>query len=736
VDRGDHDDGDGPAAVTRVADASGELPRTVVEPDRLRDDPRTLRRMLRADVTPRSLRRADDTDHRARRLLGTRPREGSLGYQPGLDGLRALSVMAVICYHAGFGWMPGGWIGVEVFFVVSGFLISSLLIQERERHGRVDLGQFWLRRARRLLPALVVMLAVVAVAALAVGSAAQRADVRRDLPWSIAYLGNWGQIIGAVPYYAADPPLLRHLWSLAIEEQFYLVWPLVFVALARTRMRATTIATVLAAVAMVVMVWTGFLQLGGPGPLSIFGGVDRVNFMYLSTITRAGGIMLGAAAAFVWRPWLQPAASRPGAGRTLDRAGAAAIALLGIVASVATLTAGYVYLWLLPVVSVLALVCVLVVVHPAATGFRTLLSWRPLVVVGMRSYGLYLWHWPLFVLLGATHGSVARFAVAMTLAAVATELSYRYVETPVRQGALAHWWRFAGPARTRVLAIGAGIAVVLGACYAAVQPFDRAAGGADVVFHAPALTTIAAPATTVVPATGPAPVPAATTPEAAVTRVAVVGDSQAHALTINQPDGLAGTFHLTDGSVDGCSVYDEGRVRSSRTSFRNYFQMCAGWQQRWAAAVTKGQASIALVVLGAWDVFDLETADGTVLAFGTPAWDAYVRQHLQAGIDALVSAGAHVALLEVPCMRPIAVKGAAVPPLPERADDGHVAHVNQLWQSVAAANATTTTFVKGPAWCSDATLATDVGMRWDGVHVYRPGAKVVFDTIAPALLAI
>ncbi len=183
-------------------------------------------------------------------------------------------------------------------------------------------------------------------------------------------------------------------------------------------------------------------------------------------------------------------------------------------------------------------------------------------------------------------------------------------------------------------------------------------------------------------------------------------------------------------------MYDAGRVRSSRTSFRNYFKICAGWPQKWAAAVTAQHASVALVVLGAWDVFDLETGDGSVLTFGTPAWDDYVRQHLQQGIDALVGAGAHVALLEVPCMRPISVKGAAVPPLPERADDARVAHVNQLWQSVAAANASTTTFVRGPAWCSDEALATNVGMRWDGVHVYKPGAKVVFDTIAPALLAL
>jgi peptidoglycan/LPS O-acetylase OafA/YrhL len=712
--------------VSRVADASGEIPRTEVDAT----DPRALRRMLRADVTPRTLRRADETDHRARRALAAgRTSVAGLGYQPGLDGLRALSVIAVICYHAGFGWMRGGWIGVEVFFVVSGFLITSLLITERERHGRVDLGRFWLRRARRLLPALGVMLAVVAAVALAIGSASVRGDMRRDLPWALAYLGNWGQIVGGVPYYATDPPLLRHLWSLAIEEQFYLVWPVVFVALTATRLRAWSIARLLAGVAVAAMVATAWLRANGPAPVAIFGGVDRVNFMYLSTFTRSSGLLLGAAAAFVWRPWRARRPSEddgPDPGPLLDGVGGVALGGLAVIAVVASLTAGYVYSWLLALVSLLALACVLVTVHPAAQGFRGALSWRPFVAVGLRSYGLYLWHWPIFVLVGATHGAVGRFTIGLALAAVATELSYRYVETPVRRGALGRWWRRGAPARDRALLAAGAVIVLLVAGYAAVRPFDRAAGGAAVTFTAPTPVTTAAP--------NPIVAPAATVPP--VTHVAIVGDSQAHALAINQPDGLGATFAVTDGSIDGCSVYDEGRVRSSRTSFTNYFEICRGWQQKWAAAVTRGHASVALVVLGAWDVFDLETGDGTILRFGTPAWDDDVRQHLQQGIDSLVGAGAHVALLEVPCMRPISVKGAAVPPLPERGDDQRVAHVNALLRSAAAANPATTTFVTGPAWCSDEQMATDVGIRWDGVHVYKPGAKAVFDAIAPALLAI
>jgi len=705
--------------------------------------------MLRPDLTPRSLRRAEQAGERARRALGdAAPGEapptvrrrrrrpalpGRLGYQPGLDGLRAVSVLAVIGYHAGFGWLRGGWIGVEVFFVVSGFLITTLLIEERESAGRVDLRRFWSRRARRLLPALGVMLAVVATVTLAIGSAAERAGVRRDLPWALGYLSNWGQIAGDIPYYAAELPLLRHLWSLAIEEQFYLLWPFVFVALTASRLRPVTIARALAAAAVGAMVVMFAIQMMGPGPLDAFGGADRVNFMYLSTITRSSGLLLGAAAAFVWRPGRQYTGIGAEPARPLDTAGSVALAALACVAAAATLAAAYVYQWLLPLVSLLALVVVVVSVHPASRLIRGALGWRPLVELGRRSYGLYLWHWPIFVLVGATDGSMDHFAVAAAVTVVVSELSYRFVETPARQGALGRWWRrAAGESRNRVL-LGASCGVLLLAgCYAAVRPYDPAAGGEDASFTGPVSTAAPLPGTA-----APSPSATPTTTAPAVTRLAIVGDSQAHALAVNLPDGVDSTFDVEDGSVDGCSVYDEGRVRSSRASFENYFRMCEGWQQKWADAVTRNQASLALVVLGAWDVFDRQTGDASLLRFGTEAWDDDLRTRLQEGIDALVAAGAKVALLEVPCMRPISVEGAAVPPLPERADDARVAHVNELFRSVAAANAATTTFVEGPDdWCADESVATDAGMRWDGVHVYKPGAKLIFDTIAPALLTI
>ena len=158
------------------------------------------------DVDPPALRRLAQLDERwirsdeVSKTSSNGPRK--MGYQPGLDGLRALSVIAVMLYHAGFTWMPGGFFGVEVFFVVSGYLITALLIDEREQQQRISLEKFWLRRARRLLPALATMLVTISVWAALFGSKADQSTLKRDLPWSIFYAGNWGQILGKTPYFS------------------------------------------------------------------------------------------------------------------------------------------------------------------------------------------------------------------------------------------------------------------------------------------------------------------------------------------------------------------------------------------------------------------------------------------------------------------------------------------------------------------------------------------------------
>ncbi|HUC32812.1 MAG TPA: acyltransferase, partial [Ilumatobacteraceae bacterium] len=263
----------------------------------------------------------DVTEHpaleRLHRLEQRRPvvptAPSGMGYQPTLDGVRAMSVIAVILYHAGFGWMHGGFFGVEVFFVVSGFLITSLLIEERDGRGRVHLGQFWTRRWRRLLPALFTMLLVIGTWAVFWGSAEQHTQVRRDYPWGIFYLANWGQIFSTETYFSGTPTLFRHLWSLAVEEQWYLIWPLVFIVIARRKAADHRTGVTLATIAGLVMVGTAIARAAEwPDRMPFFFArpsewgmrpVDTTNFLYLSTFTRSSGLLLGAALAFLWRPW-------------------------------------------------------------------------------------------------------------------------------------------------------------------------------------------------------------------------------------------------------------------------------------------------------------------------------------------------------------------------------------------------------------------------------------------------
>ena len=672
----------------------------------------------------------------------------SMGYQPSLDGLRALSVGVVLLYHAGFSWMHGGFFGVEVFFVVSGFLITSLLLDESDRNGQVSFLQFWLRRARRLFPALYAVLLAVAVWAAIAGSAEQQSQVRRDIPWSVFYVNNWGQILGNVPYFAGEPPLLRHLWSLAVEEQWYLIWPLVFVALLRVRVPRHVIGGAIVAAAFVVFAYMFWMHAGTPtplgGPPAAFEGVDRTNFLYLSTITRAGGLLLGAGTAFLWRPWRWTHAPDAPAGRILDPLGAAAVAMLGCAASVAVLTEGYVYQWLLPLVSILSLVAVMVAVHPAALGFRRIMSWTPLVEMGKRSYGLYLWSWPIFVIVGATTGSVWRFAWAMLLTVVIAEASYRYLETPVRKGAIGRWWNDRATITYWPVAGGAALVGALLLFYVSVDQFNRFEGGDDAVFDLNAAadsTTVGEVSTAAGPAVSSSVAPtswiAPTAPVvlASSARLAIVGDSQANALAINLPAGIEGAFpDVVNGSVDGCSVYDSGSVQSS-VSFGNNFSICQGWQQEWAAAAAGND--VALVVVGAWDVFDIDDG-GTVFGFATPEGDALFVRNVTSGIDAMLAEGTNVALLEVACMRPRDVEGAGVRALPERGDDARVAHVNDLLRETAASfDSPRVEFVEGPdQWCNDEAIATDLKYRWDGVHVYKPGANLIYTTVAPDLLRL
>jgi peptidoglycan/LPS O-acetylase OafA/YrhL len=299
---------------------------------------------------------------------------------PGLDGVRALAVLAVIAYHLGVGWAPGGLLGVGVFFTLSGYLITDLLLDQR-RQGRSRLRDFWLRRARRLLPALFVMLAVVAIW-VAVADRSRLAELRGEVLTSFLYVNNWWQISQHVSYFArfAPPTPLSHLWSLAVEEQFYLVWPLLLLLglwLVPERPRPIGIRPRLAAVVLVLAVISATEMA-----LLYHPSFDSTR-IYEGTDTRAFGLLFGAALAMVWPSRSLTTHLTASARRILEVAGAAGLAAIAFLVWRENAYSAFLYPYGIVLLSVATVAVVAVAAHPA-TRIGRLLGWGPLCWLGVR----------------------------------------------------------------------------------------------------------------------------------------------------------------------------------------------------------------------------------------------------------------------------------------------------------------------------------------------------------------
>ena len=386
-----------------------------------------------------------------------------LTYMPSLDGIRALSVLAVIIYHANKMWLPGGFLGVEVFFVISGYLITLLLLAESEKNGSISLKEFWWRRARRLLPALwVVVLGVVVFAALF--QREMLGTLRGDVIAALLYGFNWFQIWVGTSYFTSFEFVpLRHLWSLAVEEQFYLIWPVVMLVVAKFgKRRLPIVSAVFFGLAVVLAIYTalvyqpGTISNIGDTPnqfMSLFGQpVSRIDFLFLGTLTRSSGLLLGAALAIWWRPWLLQN-SRAGANKLFDFIGFGGLAALAlmmwrfqtVIEGTDEGTVGYDFLFRggFFLTDLASLAVIAAAVHPSSKILARSLSNPVLVWLGRRSYGFYLFHWPVFQFYRRFAGkglTPYEFVVLVLFALALTELSYRYIETPVRQGAVSRWW--------------------------------------------------------------------------------------------------------------------------------------------------------------------------------------------------------------------------------------------------------------------------------------------------------
>ncbi|MEI7618412.1 MAG: acyltransferase family protein [Actinomycetota bacterium] len=448
------------------------------------------------------------------------PYRARITYQPALDGLRAIAVTMVLLFHGGISWMSGGYFGVSVFFTLSGFLITSLLCSEFSSTQRVAPGAFYMRRAKRLLPASIVCLSVVSIMGSANAWTAAN-HVRRDLLASLFQVANWVRLFAGESYVDAQSASagfrspLDHYWSLAIEEQFYWVWPLAFWGLARwARRRCVSLTSV-------VCVCAAIFAASAPLIAAVWGS----DAAYWATPARAGEILLGALVAVLLFE------GRVRASRWMAPLGLALVLTFAFVlptASGPAYSGGFPVLALASAVLLLGLQCDGVV--------RSLLSWRPFVALGRISYGVYLYHLPVFVFMTSQRTGLdgwallaSRFAVTLAIAIA----SYQLIEQPIRRAT----WAGLRTAATAALATVA-VALLVAAVPAAAGSYWVGSASSDSIagipVDAPTTPLVVKSTTADTPASSAASTPAASTVPALPklsrpVRILVVGDSIAEA---------------------------------------------------------------------------------------------------------------------------------------------------------------------------------------------------------------
>ncbi|MGA2013708.1 MAG: acyltransferase family protein [Solirubrobacteraceae bacterium] len=667
----------------------------------------------------------------------------------GLDGLRGIAVIAVLLYHGGVPWASGGFLGVEVFFVLSGFLITSLLVAEWTRTGTIALGAFWARRARRLLPALFAVVAAIGVYYALAGPEKAVPGFLGDGLSTLLYFSNWHQIAAGTNYFAASGPVspFQHTWSLAIEEQFYLVWPLLLLAIvtlaglrraAGTRRSLQLLLGLSLTCAAGSAVEMAVLYDGGRG-------LDRV---YYGTDTRAASLLLGASLGFalaIARRRPEHARRRfalgPRGRRALGVASPAVLAAVAVAVHSAAGPDGWLYPYGLLGLDgcVLALIAA-VVVMPDAPAAR-ILALAPLRAVGEISYGLYLWHFPLFQWLdesstGQTGARLLALRLGVTLAV--SLVSFVVIEQPIRRRRLPTWLVqgltpvAAGAATTTLLLASAAAALPAAVPAAAKLPAPAASlRGTD-----PACRVTLADTKQV----GLSPVPAAKEAKFEYTalgqhaltwsgsstatfqtcppkRVLLIGDSIA--FTIGVPlmsDEQRYGVELANGAILGCSFSAKGQLDVNGT-WEGLSAGCPDALSTWSREEQATHAQEVVVELGYRDEFDWRI-DGRVVHLGQPAFDRYVQAQIDRYVAVLGRGGVKVVFLTVPYTDPPAQADGS--PAPAASASRHT-EINAMLQAAARRYPKTVSVLDidttlSPGNHYDAKVNGQL-CRFDGIHV-------------------
>lgn len=721
-----------------------------------------------------------------------------------LDGLRALAIVAVLFYHANLSWAQGGFLGVDVFFVLSGYLITALLLMEHTAKRHIGLGRFYLRRARRLLPALYT---VIAGTCLYVVTALphEAATYRGDAAAALTYATNWWLIIRQQSYFggAARPSLLINLWSLAVEEQFYLLWPPILTLLLAARTKHTRTGT--PGTTRQPSLWPVFIATAALAAVSaltmkaLYSPFEDPSRIYYGSDTRAFELLTGACLALALAATarshrakqLRPVPTLPipapftGAlttvaptptpnltaaparrWNTLTRDLFGALALLALGYAFVAVPASNPQLYPLGLVAVCAASAFAIRAATAHGLVARFLAAKPLVWLGERSYSLYLWHWPVFdvtrpgvdIHLPVPIDFTLRIGISLLLA----HLTFRYIENPIRHGAIARaLTRSRSALRQRRLALPAGIAALaltLAACgvglgnqlIAAAQRYP-ANPNAIAEDNGPALTLngpasrpahgsaanrpphqSAAASASAIPTAMPAP-------PAHPPTVAFVGDSQGMTLLLNKPANLGEYLAAIDDTTEGCGFLG-GDISSEDGERRDLDADCGGADAKWAARIARQRPDMVVVMIGGWDEFN-ETINGSTMSFGSAPWDAYYNARLAAAVGKLKATGVpRIELALLPCYRPVPESGSGY--WPERGDDDRTRHINALLAAYAQSHGDDSTgpgavrtLQPPPAFCADPHIARDLDYRWDGTHYYKPGSALYFRSAIPQLLA-
>jgi len=579
--------------------------------------------MARSDVRPSTVdpspEPAPESAAEPAAAIGTAGVRASGPHIGGLDGIRAVAVIGVLGFHAGVRGFGGGLLGVDIFFVLSGFLITSLLLTEWSETGTVSFRRFYERRARRLLPGLLLLVLLVAAYAQWFAETDTLSTLRGDALSTILYVANWRFIFSGQSYFVhfGPPSPLLHTWSLAVEEQFYLVWPAVALFVMRRRGRRG-----LAAAAAILMVASAALTF-----VLLHQGVS-VSRLYYGTDTRTQELMAGALLAVVApaitrnaRAWRWPVTVLGGLG---------ALFLLWALHSVSG-QGNFLYEGGFLLVGVAAAAVVLLVVVEPRAMLSRFLGWSVLGYIGRISYGLYLYHYPIFLMIDNQHSGLsgsALLVVRLSVTLAAAVVSYHFIEMPIRRR------------KVKVLKARGALLIALPVCVA-------------VVVTAIVLATLPAPA--------PAPSAAAvrrglfalprTRPADLVdgrdVRTLLLGDS----LALTLGEGLHIDANRWGVSLDnqgkiGCDLDPDSTV-NIEGSITKAAQGCANWPQTWRGLIDRLNPDVVEVLLGRWEVSD-RIINGKWTEIGQPAWDDLYAAELAEAIRILSSRGAHVVIFTLP----------------------------------------------------------------------------------------